>query len=185
MLKRVKEMTFKPYTSEEQETIYADFKKQHEQFVPKDGKADTTYGEILRAVGWLSHCHRRSGHDEFWLGAEEKAVGNFAGYLSLVRDLNPLLSDCVFYRLRGDEYGNFLTNLQVAALEWMKKHPNEPNGIDSIQVDINPNWNLDECSECGELTKIGDLENNGLGQHFCPDCSNKHYQAERKAERGY
>lgn len=173
-------MGFKAYSTEEAEKIYAAFLEQYQMYVPEQGQADTMYGEVFRAVGGLSQPHRRSGHDEFWLSAEEKSVSNFAGYLSLVRDLNPLLSDCVFYRLQGKEYSNFLTNLQVAAMEWTKKYANERNTIDSIQVEIKADWNLSPCDECGELTKMNDLENNGLGQHSCPECANKRYQEERK-----
>ena len=173
-------MSFKPYSTEEAETIYKAFLKQHEMHVPQQGKADTVYGEIFRTVGGLSQAHRRSGSDEFWLMAEEKSLGNFAGYLSCVVDLEPLLSRCVFFRLRGNEYGNFLTNLQQAAMDWTKQHGNERNTIDADQVSIKSDWNLSQCDECGEMTKVDDLENDGFGQHSCPECANKRYQEERK-----
>ncbi len=168
------------YTAQQVEETYKTFKEQHQIFVPQQGKADTVYGEILRAVGYLTERHRNSGSDEFWLVGESSPVGHFAGYLGLVVDLKPLLSDCVFYRLRGEKYADFLTKLQMAALEGMKNHNNEPNKIDGSQSEINPCWYLAECDECGAMTQMPDLENDGLGRHYCPECANKHYQEQRK-----
>jgi hypothetical protein len=171
------------YTVEQISKIQDTFKKVALENVNLSlGMQDNLHGEVIRAVNYLVQKNHASGNSQFWLYPESSLVGNFAGYLSLVRFINPSMSSAVHNKLKDKAYCDFIIELQKLVLDFIKEVPNETNKIDSSKCDVFHSWNYSICNTCNEHFHLDHLENDGWGSDRCSECINNEMIMARKSQ---